>query len=664
MTKIFSIVLIISLFSNTLRSQTLDVCKLDTNPDKTYRLDVSQHANEIIFSYKNCHLDLSEFTYMAFEVINKSNKRLIVDISYQGPQKRHVNQGRFFVSKNKSEINNLILNRMKLPETSSWMPYFKNVRGLPGNYVRHWNAFDLTKIKSVRIKISSNETLKETDSIFIKLPFGYKKIEFSNDSFANQELPILDEMGQYVTKSWDGKLNNKRYLKKLGIEDYKKYSNGKFSNHLTKYGGFTAGPKLEARGFFYTQKYKGKWWFVDPEGYLFWSQGITGVGRGSATSTRNRNVLFPLLETEKKTASSEEEKLFFKNQTINFYDINLKHKYGNNWQKKHEEVTTGRLKSWGVNTSGAWSEPNIQKNHPYTLIIHPSKQGIGNIAKMVDPFSQDFKNDLLMRANWLIKHKHNPWLLGVFVNNELHWKGELDIPFQVLQLKNSVPARKAMETFLKKRYTSIEKLNASWGSDFRSFKKINDTQKQTYKMAFEQDMKGYLDLFADAYFKTVAKVMKNTLPNHLYFGSRLHEKAKYNQIVQKAASRYCDVISFNIYEYGTTDFKIHTEVDKPAIIGEFHFGTGSHGVWGTGLRSASNVENQAALYEQYILEASKHPSFIGAHWFQWSDQPATGRGSDGENFRIGVVNITDQPYQKMVEAIKKSSKKIYKSRME
>lgn len=663
MTRIFSIILLIGLFSNTLLAQTINVCKLDTNQDKTYRLDVSHNANEIIFSYKNCHLDLSEFTYMAFDIINKSNKRLIVDISYQGPQKRHVNQGRFFISKYKSNVNKLILNRMKLPDSSSWMPYFKNVRGLPGGYVRHWNAFDLTKIKSVRIKISSNETLKETDSIFVKLPFGDTKLEFSGDSFANQELPILDEIGQSVSKTWEGKLKSKRSFKKIGVEDYKKYSNGKFSNHLTKYGGFTSGPKLEAKGFFYTQKYKGKWWFVDPEGYLFWSQGITGVGRGSATSTRNRNVLFPPLETERKTASSEEEELFFKNQTINFYDINLKHKYGSNWQKKHAEVTIGRMKSWGVNTSGAWSEASIQKNHPYTLIIHPSKQGIGNIAKMVDPFSQDFKNDLLMRAKWLVKHKNNPWLLGVFVNNELHWKGELEIPFQVLQLKNSVPARKAMENLLEDKYVSIEKLNTSWGSDFSSFQKINNINKNAFTNVFIEDMKAYLDLFADTYFKTVAKVIKNILPNHLYFGSRFHEEVKYNKVVQKAASRYCDVISFNIYEYGTTDFKVHTEVDKPAIIGEFHFGTGSHGVWGTGLRSASNLENQAALYEQYILEAAKHPSFIGAHWFQWSDQPATGRGSDGENFRIGLVNISDQPYQKMVEAIKKSSKNLYNTRI-
>jgi len=36
------------------------------------------------------------------------------------------------------------------------------------------------------------------------------------------------------------------------------------------YGGWSAGPKLEATGYFRAEKYNGKWWLVDPEGRLFW----------------------------------------------------------------------------------------------------------------------------------------------------------------------------------------------------------------------------------------------------------------------------------------------------------------------------------------------------------------------------------------------------------
>jgi len=44
-----------------------------------------------------------------------------------------------------------------------------------------------------------------------------------------------------------------------------------------------------------------------------------------------------------------------------------------------------------------------------------------------------------------------------------------------------------------------------------------------------------------------------------------------------------------------------------------------------------------------------HPAMIGTHWFQWLDQPATGR-NDGENYNIGFVDVTDQPYAELVAA--------------
>ena len=77
----------------------------------------------------------------------------------------------------------------------------------------------------------------------------------------------------------------------------------------------------------------------------------------------------------------------------------------------------------------------------------------------------------------------------------------------------------------------------------------------------------------------------------------------------------------------------------------------AHGVWGTGLRVAYNLEQQAELYKQFVYEASINPSIVGADWFQWTGQPATGR-FDGENFRIGFVSITDQPYENLIYAAK------------
>jgi hypothetical protein len=54
--------------------------------------------------------------------------------------------------------------------------------------------------------------------------------------------------------------------------------------------------------------------------------------------------------------------------------------------------------------------------------------------------------------------------------------------------------------------------------------------------------------------------------------------------------------------------------------------------------------------------------FVGAHWFQYSDQPVTGR-FDGENYQIGFINICDRPYPEMVSATRKIGATLYTHRL-
>ena len=90
-------------------------------------------------------------------------------------------------------------------------------------------------------------------------------------------------------------------------------------------------------------------------------------------------------------------------------------------------------------------------------------------------------------------------------------------------------------------------------------------------------------------------------------------------------------------------------MNKPVIIGEYHFGTiTERGVWGGGLCTATDMNHAAELFKNYTRAAIKNPRIIGAHYFQISDQAITGRG-DGENYRIGFIDVTDTPYPDMVD---------------
>jgi hypothetical protein len=70
-----------------------------------------------------------------------------------------------------------------------------------------------------------------------------------------------------------------------------------------------------------------------------------------------------------------------------------------------------------------------------------------------------------------------------------------------------------------------------------------------------------------------------------------------------------------------------------------------------------NQEERGTAYRYYVENAAAHPAVIGTHWFQWIDQPSTGR-NDGENYNIGLVDVTDRPYPEMIKATKETYKRL------
>jgi hypothetical protein len=57
-----------------------------------------------------------------------------------------------------------------------------------------------------------------------------------------------------------------------------------------------------------------------------------------------------------------------------------------------------------------------------------------------------------------------------------------------------------------------------------------------------------------------------------------------------------------------------------------------------------------------VENALADPNIVGAHWFEWVDEAATGR-FDGENYNIGMLDVTDRPYVELVEAAKETHRR-------
>ncbi|HEY2761873.1 MAG TPA: hypothetical protein VGI75_14050, partial [Pirellulales bacterium] len=95
---------------------------------------------------------------------------------------------------------------------------------------------------------------------------------------------------------------------------------------------------------------------------------------------------------------------------------------------------------------------------------------------------------------------------------------------------------------------------------------------------------------------------------------------------------------------------------KPVIIGEFHFGAPGRGM-ACGIVQAKDQHERGVAYRYYVENAAANPNIIGAHWFQWTDEPNTGR-FDGENYNIGLIDVTDRPYPELIDALKSTHRRL------
>src|SRR5690606_27999788 len=168
----------------------------------------------------------------------------------------------------------------------------------------------------------------------------------------------------------------------------------------------------------------------------------------------------------------------------------------------------------------------------------------------------------------------------------------------------------------------------------------------------ERDLQDFQRLFAETYFKTIADSLEWHAPNHLLLGGRF---ANATPEAVAVCARYCDVLSFNLYarepQHGY-DFAALRALDKPLLISEFHFGSRDRGPFWGGLAEVAREEERGPAYAQFLARALDEPGIVGVHWFQYLDQPLTGRLLDGENGHFGLVGITDRPWPGLVERVR------------
>ncbi|MEI8619192.1 beta-galactosidase [Pseudoalteromonas sp. B193] len=227
-----------------------------------------------------------------------------------------------------------------------------------------------------------------------------------------------------------------------------------------------------------------------------------------------------------------------------------------------------------------------------------------------------------------------------------------------------MPTKAEFSRLMKQKYTDINELNKVWHLNLASWQEFDKGVKVDVKNNDQlADFSIMLSAYADKYFSVVNAAMDKYLPNHLYLGARFPDWGMPIEVV-RASAKHVDVISFNAYKEGIKPKKWEflSEFDKPTIIGEFHVGASDSGLFHPGLIHASNQQDRAKMYTDYMRSVIDNPYFIGAHWFQYIDSPITGRAYDGENYNVGFITVTDRSYTEMVEAAKTVNNEMYERR--
>ena len=472
---------------------------------------------------------------------------------------------------------------------------------------------------------------------------------------------LLDDIGQSTLHDWSGKTKGADQM----MENLRGRYNATKPNwpaSMSEWGGWKEKRLDNGTGFFRTHHDGNRWWLIDPSGYYFWSAGIDCV---RVDTTADCYLLedalswIPDREDEYNDIFAERNG----HTHINFLAANFIRTFGAaGWRDSWSKVALDELKRLRVNTVGNWSEWEYasKARFPYVRPMSFKPQRVQNIYRdFPDVFHPDFEKDAMDYAQVLSDTKDDPALIGYFMMNEPTWAFSSELP--VVGMLYNTPScitRKELMIFLQNKYGDNETLSEAWNMPVT----LEMVEQGKWKLEFTEealtDLESFSQIIVDMYFSILAKACKKVDPNHLNLGIR------YAGVPPKWAvqgMKSFDVFSMNCYQEKVpieqTD-EIHSLLNMPIIIGEWHFGALDVGLPSSGIGHVHTQEDRGKAYRVYIEDAAANPNCIGTHWFTLYDQSALGR-FDGENYNIGFLDVCNQPHIPICNAAIKSHEAIY-----
>jgi hypothetical protein len=325
--------------------------------------------------------------------------------------------------------------------------------------------------------------------------------------------------------------------------------------------------------------------------------------------------------------------------------------------------TLDRVQGMGFKNLGAWCNPVLHQ------LPVPMTQDL-NVWHWVPYDARLFSPDWRSSAEAAIREqafplRENRNLIGYYIDNELNWNDDAVGPRVYFdQLPPADPNRREVVRVIRDTWPDVGAFNRDWHTSFHDWTDLEShpTLPIGAKNGYDLLETRWLAHYAKAYFQITTGLIRKYDPNHLILGCRYRGWAPPE--VPAGARGLTDAQSLNYYAAdalldSNTFRTISERSDQPLIISEYSF----HSLDGrSGNRNLSRfpalVSDQQARangYRDMTTRLARVPFVIGADWFQWMDEPPSGRACDGEDANMGLVDVHDKPYEPLAEAVRKTT---------
>ena len=476
----------------------------------------------------------------------------------------------------------------------------------------------------------------------------------------------VDRYGQNTCGDWPGKVSSDVDIVAADMRegmDLVSATSLSFGGR-DEYGAWTAGPRRKEGRFFRVEKYGGRWWFVAPSGRPWLAVGmdcvIPGIFARMDSTIKKAYSWLPPEMGEFASAWKPGERDAADMTWPSFYRVNIIRKWGpESFLSKWRERAIARTRAWGFTCFGNWSDESLFKSGIPYFSVGPDIWTVKVpfvTSDIADAFHPDFEAEAGKAAEGLKRFRGDPWLVGHFIGNEMNWN---EFPKKMLEAPVDLPSKAAFMQRMRKRYRSIAAMNSAWGISASAFEDVRWPGRRKANEAAKRDMGDFLMVFADRFIGGWARAIRKSDPDHLLLGTRFHAGNRPDEVV-RATAKYMDVVTFNCYGYSIdrAEFdRLQAMTHRPFMIGEYGFNSMDMGQLSVAVPVRDRAERGAG-YRYYTEQVAAIPYFVGCQYFQYLDEPITGR-FDRETSYNGFVSVSDMPYSDLVEAARETNGRIY-----